>query len=223
MPATYRRTAGRSCQAASSRPTDTLRGAHRTREVARAGGERQPSGACQTGGAAGGGREQCQRFHALSAEFVEKRGAEWSDVHRRRFKQTMERDVSPDIGPLPVRDVTPAQILATLRKIEARGSLSVAALVRSQIGQVFRYAIATGKAETEPTWPFAVRSRRGPCNTTPRSRRPIFRRSLRHSARPGPLATSKSQCASWRPSSAAACLASLTCRRIAAAESRWIG
>jgi integrase len=94
-------------------------------------------------------------FDAVAAEFVQKRGQEWGSVYRKNFTRYLERDVSPDIGSLPIREVNSAQVLGILRKVEARGSLSAAAAGRSYIGQVFRYAIATGKADIDPT--FALR------------------------------------------------------------------
>ena len=94
-------------------------------------------------------------FDAVAAEFVQKRGQEWGSVYRKNFTRYLERDVSPDIGSMPIREVNSAQVLAILRKVEARGSLSAAAAGRSYIGQVFRYAIATGKADIDPT--FALR------------------------------------------------------------------
>jgi len=94
-------------------------------------------------------------FDALAAEVVQKRGQEWSGVYHKNLTRYLERDVSPYIGSLPIREVNSAQVLAILRKVEARGSLSAAAAGRSYIGQVFRYAIATGKADTDPT--FALR------------------------------------------------------------------
>jgi integrase len=51
-----------------------------------------------------------------------------------------------DLGSKPIRDV-----LAVLRKVEARGRLETARRLRSTIGQVFRYAIATTRAENDPT------------------------------------------------------------------------
>ncbi len=91
-------------------------------------------------------------FDAVAAEFEQKRGQEWGDIYRSHFKRFLERDVSPDIGALPVRDVDSAQVLALLRKVEDRGSHSQAVAGRSYIGQVFRYAIATGKAASDPTY-----------------------------------------------------------------------
>jgi integrase len=94
-------------------------------------------------------------FDAVAAEFVQKRGQEWGVVYRKNFTRYLERDVSPDIGSMPIREVNSTQVLAILRKVEARGSLSAAAAGRSYVGQVFRYAIATGKADIDPT--FALR------------------------------------------------------------------
>ena len=57
----------------------------------------------------------------------------------------------PDIGSKPIRDVTAPMVLSVLRKIEARDALRLATIVRVLIGQVFRYAMATGKADSDPT------------------------------------------------------------------------
>jgi integrase len=90
-------------------------------------------------------------FEAVAREFVEKRGGDWSDNHRARFESFMKRDVYPDIGALPIRDVTATAVLAVLRKVEDRGSTDMAGLGRGFIGQVFRYAVATGRCDSDPT------------------------------------------------------------------------
>jgi integrase len=90
-------------------------------------------------------------FAALTAEFLQQRGQRWSATYRARFQQRMEANVLPDIGSKPIRDVTAPMVLAVLRKIEARDALRLAAIVRVCIGQVFRYAMATGKADSDPT------------------------------------------------------------------------
>ena len=90
-------------------------------------------------------------FGAVTREFVEKRGGHWSDKHSARFESFMDRDVHPDIGALPIRDVTATAVLAVLRKVEDRGATDVAALGRGFIGQVFRYAVATGRCDSDPT------------------------------------------------------------------------
>lgn len=57
----------------------------------------------------------------------------------------------PDLGALPVRDITPAQLLATLRKVEAKGHLETARRMRSLAGRIFRYAVATSRATADPS------------------------------------------------------------------------
>jgi len=57
-----------------------------------------------------------------------------------------------DFGDKPITDITPPMILATLRKVEAKGNYETAKRLRSTIGQVFRFAIATARAESDPTY-----------------------------------------------------------------------
>lgn len=62
----------------------------------------------------------------------------------------LEADVFPDLGDEPIRDVTAPMLLTTLRKVEARGSLVVVRRLREYLGQIFRYAVASGLAERDP-------------------------------------------------------------------------
>lgn len=57
------------------------------------------------------------------------------------------------LGRKPIGSVTPAEVLEVLRGVERRGHLESARRLRSTIGAVFRYAIATARAETDPTQP----------------------------------------------------------------------
>ncbi|MDQ3471077.1 MAG: integrase arm-type DNA-binding domain-containing protein, partial [Pseudomonadota bacterium] len=56
-----------------------------------------------------------------------------------------------DLGALPVADITPAQLLAALRKVEAKGHLETARRMRSLAGRIFRYAVATSRATADPS------------------------------------------------------------------------
>ncbi|WGW03647.1 tyrosine-type recombinase/integrase [Tropicibacter oceani] len=56
-----------------------------------------------------------------------------------------------DFGKWPITDITSPAILTCLRKVEAKGNYETAKRLRSKIGGVFRYAIANGLAETDPT------------------------------------------------------------------------
>jgi integrase len=60
-------------------------------------------------------------------------------------------DVFPWLGHRPVGSITPADVLAVLRRVEMRGVLDTAHRARENCGQVFRYAVATGQAHSDPT------------------------------------------------------------------------
>lgn len=57
----------------------------------------------------------------------------------------------PLFGDRPISEIKPPQVLEALRSVEARGRLESARRLRSTIGSVFRYAIATARAEIDPT------------------------------------------------------------------------
>lgn len=57
-----------------------------------------------------------------------------------------------DLGLRPIKDISAPEILSTLRKVEAQGNYETARRLRATIGQVFRYAIATARADNDPTF-----------------------------------------------------------------------
>lgn len=59
--------------------------------------------------------------------------------------------VRNDLGERPVREITPQEVLEAIRPVEAKGNHETAVRIRGRIGEVFRYAIATGRAEIDPT------------------------------------------------------------------------
>ncbi|MBT6273939.1 MAG: site-specific integrase, partial [Chromatiales bacterium] len=62
-----------------------------------------------------------------------------------------ERDIFPWLGGKPIAEITAPQLLETVRRIETRGALETAHRALQDCGQVFRYAIATGRAERDPS------------------------------------------------------------------------
>ena len=89
-------------------------------------------------------------FEAVAREFIEKHGREWSAKHRARAIRFLDNDVYPDIGALPIRDVTARAVLAVLHEVEKRGSLSIVTAGRSTLGQIFKYGVATGRCDGNP-------------------------------------------------------------------------
>lgn len=58
---------------------------------------------------------------------------------------------NPVLGRRPISDISSAEVLDVLRRVEGRGQYETARRLRSTIGRVFRYAIATARAENDPT------------------------------------------------------------------------
>lgn len=92
-------------------------------------------------------------FAKIADELVEKLRREGKADTTLLKKQWLLDMARRDFGDVPIREIAPAQILATLRKVEALGNYESAKRLRSTIGQVFRFAIATARADNDPTYP----------------------------------------------------------------------
>lgn len=88
-------------------------------------------------------------FETIAREWVGQRKGKWSQGYLDQVETTLAADVYPYVGKLPIRAVTAAHLLAVIRPIEARGSHSVAILVRQWCGAVFRFAIVTLRADVD--------------------------------------------------------------------------
>jgi integrase len=73
----------------------------------------------------------------------------WAKGHSSKIIQRLERDVFPWIGDKPISTITAPQLLDVIRRIESRGVLETAHRALANCGQVFRYAVATGRAERD--------------------------------------------------------------------------
>jgi len=88
-------------------------------------------------------------FEAVAREWHTRFKPKWSEVHASAIINRLERDVFPYIGVRLIGEITPPEVLAVLRRIEAR-TLETAHRVKIACGQVFRYAVATGHATSDP-------------------------------------------------------------------------
>ena len=77
--------------------------------------------------------------------------AQVSSGHATRTLIRLEQDVFPWLGRLSIGEIKAPQLLQTVRRVEARGAIETAHRVLQACGQVFRYAVATGRAERDPT------------------------------------------------------------------------
>lgn len=90
-------------------------------------------------------------FEAVADEYLAKAAREGRAAVTIRKSRWLLSLMVPDLGALPVADITPAQLLAAIRKIEAKGHLETARRMRSLAGRVFRYAVATSRATSDPS------------------------------------------------------------------------
>jgi integrase len=95
-------------------------------------------------------QSQPNTFEAVAREWHAKFKPGWSDSHANRLLRLLERDIFPWLGSMPVSDVSSPLLLQTIRRIETR-SLDTAHRAMQNCGQVFRYAIATGRQQNDPT------------------------------------------------------------------------
>jgi len=88
-------------------------------------------------------------LEAVTREWARKMATSWTPKYGSMLLRRFERDVFPHIGSKPIAELKAVELLAVLRKIEVRGAIETAHRARSDCGQVFRYAIATGRAERD--------------------------------------------------------------------------
>jgi integrase len=89
-------------------------------------------------------------FGIIAREWGSKKVNEWDDKNN-RSKRMLERNIFPWLGSKPITDILPKDILACLRRVEDRGTIETAHRTLQICGQVFRYAVATGRAERDIT------------------------------------------------------------------------
>jgi integrase len=95
--------------------------------------------------------QDADSFEAVAREWFAKFAPGWAPTHGEKIIRRLERDIFPWIGARPVGDITAPELLAVLRRIEARGRLETAHRAHQNCGAVFRYAVATGRAERDPS------------------------------------------------------------------------
>jgi integrase len=86
-------------------------------------------------------------FEVVAREWYAKQAPTWATNHGDRVIARLERDMFPLPGGRPVAEITAPELLKVLRRIEERGALDTAHRAMQNCGQIFRYAIATGRAE----------------------------------------------------------------------------
>ena len=86
-------------------------------------------------------------FKATAEEWYAMKLDSWSSHYAIREKRNLEKDLFPFLGSRRVGEIEAIELLATVRRVEERGALDVAHRVLTTAGQVWRYAVATGRAK----------------------------------------------------------------------------
>lgn len=89
-------------------------------------------------------------FEIICREWLQNKRSNIEEAQYAKALARLEKDVFPWLGRQPITEITAPDVLAVLRRIDARGARYTAHKAKSEISQCFRYAIATGRAERDP-------------------------------------------------------------------------
>lgn len=90
-------------------------------------------------------------FEVVAREWYAKHSPGWAASHASKIIRRLENDVFPWVGSKPISDITAPELLSTVRRIEGRGALDTAHRALQNCGQIFRYAVATGRTDRDPS------------------------------------------------------------------------
>jgi len=95
--------------------------------------------------------EEATTFELVARQWHEKFNTKWTPGHAARIMTSLQQDAFPWIGSKPIRDILPPEVLSVARRVESRGAIETAHRLVGNIGMVFRYAVAAGLADSDPT------------------------------------------------------------------------
>ena len=90
-------------------------------------------------------------LETIAREWHKQQAVHWSDSYSQKVLSSLQRDLFPFMGTLPISQISSQTLLQTLRRVEARGASESAHRLKQLVGQVFCYAVATGRAERDIT------------------------------------------------------------------------
>jgi len=95
--------------------------------------------------------QETETFEVIAREWHTKFSSSWAQSHGSKIIRRLELYVFPWLGNRPIRLITAPELLTVLRRIESKGTLETAHRTQQNCSQVFRYAVATGRAERDPS------------------------------------------------------------------------
>jgi len=94
--------------------------------------------------------QDTETFEFIAREWHARFLSQWTTGHAKTIITRLERDVFPWLGSTPIASIKAPDLLSALRRVESRGAIETAHRIKTVCGQVFRYAVATGRAERDP-------------------------------------------------------------------------
>ena len=94
--------------------------------------------------------ETANAYEVVAREWHAKYAPGWTESNAERVLARQAKDVFPFIGKRPIAQISAPELLTVLRKVEERGALDTAHRILQDTSRIFRYAIATGRAERDP-------------------------------------------------------------------------
>jgi integrase len=91
-----------------------------------------------------------ETFEVIANEWHKKFSPAWTPKHSQKILTSLRIDVFPWLGTRPIKEIAAPELLTVIRRVESRGVLETAHRVLGYCGSVFRYAVATGRAERDP-------------------------------------------------------------------------
>ena len=89
-------------------------------------------------------------FEVIAREWIAKQSPTWAPSHGGKIIARLERDLFPWLGRRPIADITAKELLATVNRIADRGATETAHRALQNCGQIFRYAVVTGRMDRNP-------------------------------------------------------------------------
>jgi integrase len=95
--------------------------------------------------------QETETFEVVAREWHLKFSSSWAKSHANKIIRRLELYIFPWLGDQPIKSISAPELLTVLRRIESRGILETAHRAHQNCSQVFRYAVATGRAERDPS------------------------------------------------------------------------
>lgn len=90
-------------------------------------------------------------FESVAREWFVGKLPSWTPSYSVRLMSRLEADIFPKFGARPISSIEPPEVLEAVRKVEARGAIELAKREMQVTGQIFRFAVATGRTGRDPT------------------------------------------------------------------------